>query len=106
MGRFVIVAYAPKAGMDEALLTAVRKHIQVLRAEDLVTDRPAYAMRASDGTVVEVFEWQSAEAIEKAHATPAVQSLWAEFAAAGDYRPLNSLAEAQNLFAEFDSIAI
>ena len=33
-------------------------------------------------------------------------SSWAEFAVACDYRPLNSLAEAQNLFAEFDSIAI
>ena len=79
MGRFVIVAYAPKPGMTDALLAAVRKHLQVLRAENLVTDRPAYVMRAADGTVVEIFEWQSNEAIEKAHSTPVVQALWAEF---------------------------
>ena len=37
-------------------MAAVRKHMQVLRAEKLVTDRPAYVMRAKDGTIVEVFE--------------------------------------------------
>jgi quinol monooxygenase YgiN len=106
MGRFVIVAYAPKPGMADALLAAVRKHLQVLHAENLVTDRPAYVMRATDGTLLEVFEWRSAEAIAKAHATPAVQALWAEFGAACDYRPLSGLAECQQLFAEFEPVAL
>ena len=106
MGRFVIVSYVPKPGMADALMAAVRKHLHVLRAEDLVTDRPAYVMRAADGTVVEVFEWRSAEAIAKAHSTPAVQALWGEFAAACDYRPLSRLAECQQLFAEFEPVAL
>jgi hypothetical protein len=106
MGRFVIVAYSPKPGMADALMAAVRKHLRVLRAEDLVTDRPASVMRAADGTVVEVFEWRSAEAIARAHATPAVQALWAEFGAACDYRPLGGLAECQQLFAEFEPVAL
>jgi quinol monooxygenase YgiN len=106
MGRFVIVAYSPKPGMADHLLAAVRKHLEVLRAEKLVTDRPAYVMRAADGTVVEVFEWQSAEAIAKAHSTAAVQALWAEFGAACDYRPLCGLAECQQLFAEFEPVAL
>ena len=106
MGRFVIVAYSPKPGMADPLLAAVRKHIEVLRAEDLVTDRPAYVMRAADGTVVEVFEWRSAEAIAKAHTSPAVQALWTEFGAACDYRPLNGLAECQQLFAEFEPVPL
>jgi hypothetical protein len=72
----------------------------------LVTERPAYVMRAADGTVVEVFEWQSAEAIAKAHSTAAVQALWAEFGAACDYRPLGGLAECQQLFAEFEPVAL
>ena len=100
MGRFVIVAYSPRPGRSEQLLAAVRKHMQVLRAEDLVTDRPAYIMRAVDGTVVEVFEWRSADAIAKSHQTPAVQALWSEFGEACDYRPLSGLAECQQLFAE------
>lgn len=106
MGRFVIVAYAPKDGMEARLLSAVRKHLAVLRAHDLVTDRPAYVMRAADGTIVEVFEWLSAESTEKAHSTPAVQELWEEFGAVCDYTPLSKLTESSNMFAEFDSIEI
>ena len=106
MGRFVIVAYAPKAGKEEQLLAAVRKHLQVLQAEQLVTDKPAYVMRAGDGTLVEVFEWRSAEAINEAHANPAVQALWADFGAACDYVPLNKLAETHQMFAEFDAVQL
>jgi hypothetical protein len=104
MGRFVIVAYKPKAGRETQLLAAVQKHLQVLKEQGLVTDRPAYAMRAADGTVVEVFEWQSAEAIAAAHANPAVQALWGEFGAACDYVPLTCLSEAHQMFAEFDAV--
>ncbi len=106
MGRFVIVAYAPKAGMEQQLLAAVRKHIQVLQTEELVTDRPAYVMRAVDGTIVEVFEWRSAEAVHQAHGNPAVQALWAEFGAACDYVPLSKLAETHQMFAEFDAVPL
>lgn len=104
MGRFVIVAYAPKPGKEAQLLAAVKKHLRVLKEQDLVSERPAYAMRAADGTVVEVFEWQSAEAIAKAHVNPAVQALWGEFGEACDYVPLTSLSESHKMFAEFDSI--
>ena len=33
MGRFVIVAYTPKAGREPQLLAAVKKHLEVLQAE-------------------------------------------------------------------------
>jgi quinol monooxygenase YgiN len=106
MGRFVIVAYAPKSGKAEQLLAAVRKHLQVLRTENLVTDRPAYMMRAADGTILEVFEWRSAEAIANARSTPVVQALWAEFGAACNYRPLSGIAECQQMFAEFEPVDV
>jgi hypothetical protein len=106
MGRCVIVAYTPKAGREEQLLAAVRKHLQVLRAEQLATDKPAYVMKAADGTIVEVFEWRSAEAIKQAHTNPAVASLWAEFGTACDYTPLMKLAECQQMFAEFDTVSL
>ncbi len=104
MGRFVIVAYTPKPGMEQGLLAAVDKHLRVLQTEQLVTDNPAYVMRAGDGTIVEVFEWRSPEAIEQAHDNPSVQALWAEFSAVCEYTPLNKLAEAQQMFAEFDAV--
>jgi quinol monooxygenase YgiN len=106
MGRFVIVAYTPKAGQERQLLAALKKHLQVLRTEQLVTDKPAHVMRAGDGTIVEVFEWRSAEAIHEAHSNPAVQALWGEFGTACDYTPLTKLAETQQMFAEFDAVEL
>ena len=106
MGRFAIVAYKPKTDKEQQLLAAVRRHLQVLRAEQLVTDRPAYVMRAADGSIVEVFEWRSAEAIHQAHSNPAVQALWADLGAACDYTPLTTLAETHQVFAEFDAVQL
>jgi hypothetical protein len=106
MGRFAIVAYTPKAGKSEQLLAAVRKHLSVLQEQHLVTERPGYVMRAADGSIIEVFEWRSAKAIQEAHGNPAVQALWAEFGAACDYTPLSRLAEAQQMFAEFDAVQL
>ncbi len=106
MGRFVIVAYKPKADKKQQLLDAVREHLEVLRSEQLVTERPACVMQAGDGTILEIFEWQSAEAITQAHSNPAVQALWAKFGAACDYMPLANLAECQQMFAEFDTVKI
>jgi len=105
MGRFVIAAYRPKEGRAQQLLAAVRAHAGVLRAEGLISDRPAHVMRAADGTVVEVFEWLSTAAIERAHSNPAVQALWAEFGAACDYVPIATVPEAQQIFSEFEALA-
>lgn len=82
----------------------LRKHLRVLAGEGLVTTTEASVMRSHDGTLVEVFEWHSAEAIEKAHSNPAVLALWSEFAAVRDYVPLASLAESQQMFAEFEPV--
>ena len=104
MGRFVIVAYTPKPGKGARLLNLVKKHLDVLRTEKLVTEKPAYVMKAADGTFVEIFEWRSAEAIAKAHNFKAVQALWEEFAEVCDYTPLTNLDEAKQMFAEFEAV--
>lgn len=104
MGRFVIAAYRPKPGMAAQLLDAVGRHMPVLRAEGLISDRTAHVMRAADGTVIEVFEWLSTAAIERAHSSPAVQALWAEFGAACDYVPIAAVPEAQQIFSEFEAL--
>jgi len=87
-------------------LAAVEKHLKVLQTEQLVTEKPAYVMRAGDGTIVEVFEWRSAQAVQEAHNNPAVQGLWAEFGAACEYTPHSKLVEAQQMFAEFDAVQL
>lgn len=104
MGRSVIVAYTPKPGKESDLLAVVRDHLDVLRSQGLVTDTRAQVMRAADGTIVEVFEWRSAQAIEQAHSNPAVLALWERFGAACDYTPLAKLPETRQMFAEFDSV--
>ncbi|MCA0242568.1 MAG: hypothetical protein LCI02_17095 [Proteobacteria bacterium] len=104
MGRFVIAGYRPKPGMAAALELLALRHWEVLHREALVTDRPAHLMRASDGTVVEVFEWLSTHSIARAHNSAAVQALWAEFAAVCEHVPLSQLPGADVPFAEFDAL--
>jgi hypothetical protein len=105
MGTMVIVAYRPKSGQAQELEALVREHVPCLRALGLVTERPAQAMRAKDGTIVEVFEWVQG-AIEAAHNSSRVAELWARFANACDYVPLGELPEAEAMFAEFEPIVL
>ncbi|GAA0755304.1 hypothetical protein LRH25_18770 [Ideonella azotifigens] len=105
MGVFVIVAYKPRRGQEQVLRSLIDKHLRVLAEQGLVSDRPAYVMQAAEGTLVEVFEWRSAEAVGAAHGNPAVLALWAEFAEVCDYVPLASLPESHTMFAEFTALA-
>ncbi len=104
MGRIVIVAYKPKPGKAAALKELTKSHHPRLKAEGLVTDREPTIMEAADETIIEVFEWQSADAIRQAHANPVVHQLWTEYAEVCDYVNLNSLTETANMFAEFNAI--
>ncbi|MEO3408177.1 hypothetical protein AAFN85_29955 [Mucilaginibacter sp. CAU 1740] len=101
MGQIVIVAYKPKPGKEETLKQLMKTHLPRLKQEGLVTDRESIIMEAADGTIIEVFEWLSAEAIANAHNNPVVQQMWSEYAAVCDYIPLNTLAEAGDMFATF-----
>lgn len=104
MGKIVIACYRPKPGMKERLAELTRRHVHRLRAEGLVTDREPIVMEAQDGTVVEVFEWKSAEAIEAAHSNPRVQRMWEEYANICEYVPIAELDEAKQLFSEFAAL--
>lgn len=106
MGRIVIAAFKPLPDRHHELREVVTKHWRILQEQGLVTERPRMVMQAADGTLLEVFEWRSAEAIEQGHKNPAVLALWAEFEAACEYVPLSSLAETQHPFSEFDALAL
>ncbi len=82
----------------------VRTRVPLLRAEGLVTDRAPIILRAKDGTIVEISEWKSAEAIEAAHQNPNVLALWGKFFELCDCVPLRSLAEAEEMFACFEPL--
>lgn len=104
-GVCVIVAYRPKPGKEAELLEIVRSRVPTLAREGLVTDRAPVLMRARDGTIIEVSEWKSQEAIEAAHRNPNVLALWGRFFAVCDCVPLKTLAEAEEMFAGFEPIA-
>jgi quinol monooxygenase YgiN len=103
-GVIVIVAYRPKPGNEKELLELVRNRVPTLRKENLVTDRAPTIMRSRDGTIIEVSEWKSREAIDAAHKNPNVLAMWNKFFAICDCVPLKTLAEADDLFASFQPI--
>ncbi len=106
MGVMVIAAFRPKPGKEDLLMACMRDHQPVLRAEGLVTDRPAYVMRAGDGTLLEVFEWNSQAAIDAAHGNPRVHGLWARYAGCCDYVTLGDLAESRVMFPGFEPVSV
>jgi hypothetical protein len=97
----VIAVYRPKEGKTAELEALLRDHMPILLSQDLVTARPSIAMRAKDGTIVEVFEWKSLKAIESAHTNPAVVEMWNRFAEACTYQKLVDLEESQQQWAGF-----
>ena len=99
-----IVAYQPKPGRESELLELVRSRVPTLRREGLVTERPSIILRAKDGTIVEVSEWKSPETIEAAHHNPNVLAMWNKFFELCDCVPLNTLAEAGEMFASFEPL--
>jgi uncharacterized protein (DUF1684 family) len=102
--RIVIVVYRPLQGKTQQLMSVVRRHLDVLASQHLVTERAPIVMRAKDGCIVEVFEWTSAKAIEDAHTNPVVQGLWREFSEVCTYEKPVSVTEFSNLFSEFEPI--
>lgn len=104
MGQIAIACYRPKPGQQAALEALARTHVPRLRALSLVTAREPVLMRAADGTVIEVFEWTSEQAIADAHEHPEVQVLWEEFGRLCDFLPLAQLPEASELFGGFEPL--
>ena len=102
--RIVMVAYKPKPGKEGELKTLALDHHSRLKAEDLVTDRLPILMQSQDGTIIEVFEWKSAEAIQQAHTNKAVGQMWQEFSQVSEYVPIGQVSESSNLFADYSCI--
>jgi hypothetical protein len=106
MGRLVIACYRPKPGHEDSLNALVRTHVSTLRGLELVTDRVPVTMRAADGTVVEVFEWVSDDAMAAAHAHPTVLRMWEAFGAVCDFVPIAAVPEAAGLFPAFTPVDV
>ncbi|MBV8514452.1 MAG: hypothetical protein JO260_04045 [Acidobacteria bacterium] len=104
MASISVACYKPRPGYEQALLELVRNHLPPLRAEGLVTNRASIVMRAGDGTIVEVFEWVSQDAIAGAHSNPTVLELWKRFEAVCTYVVPAGVLEFTKMFAHFEPI--
>lgn len=94
-------AYKPKLGQEEALMKLVERHLPKLRELEFATDRENYIARAQDGTIIEIFEWASMDAVNAAHRHPAVSDIWEKMTLVADFLPVNQLSECQSPFADF-----
>ncbi|WAS90355.1 putative quinol monooxygenase [Nannocystis punicea] len=101
MGVIVIACYRPLPGRAEELLELVRGHVPALRAQDLATDREPIVMRANDGSILEVFEWASEDAVRRAHENPVVKQLWQQFEAVCQWIAPSEVAELGRPFSHF-----
>ena len=104
MGSISVACYKPRPGCENALRDLVHNHLPPLRKLGFVTDRQPIVMRTADGTIVEIFEWVSQDAIRGAHNDPVVQDLWKKFEAVCSYEAPANLAEFQNMFGHFEAI--
>ena len=104
MGRIVFAVYRPHAGKETELLDLVREHMPVLKSQRLITDRKPMVMRANDNSIVEIFEWQSSQAISDAHSNPVVQELWDRFSQVCAFETPSNVDEFHNIFSEFEPI--
>ena len=106
MGVMVMALFRPKPGKEADLMACMRDHLPVLRAQGLATDRPTTILRASDGTLVEIFEWVSQAAIDAAHRNEEVGKLWARYEQSCDYVTLADLTEARQMFPGFELVTM
>ena len=104
MANLVIAMYRPRDGKADALLEEVSKHLPVLRELGLVTERKAVVLRAADGTLLEIFEWESEGAVKKAHDHPVVKQMWNRFEKVCTYVSLSDLEESKVPFPHFEPV--
>src|SRR5205085_11144993 len=104
MGRITIAAFQPKQGRESELLRVLADRLPLLRRLGLATQREPMLMRSREGVILQVSEWASDEAIDKAHDNAEVLAMWERFDACCAYVRLDSLAEAHDDFATFDAL--
>lgn len=104
MGQISIACYRAKPGKSAELEALASEHVPFLRSRGFASGRQPIIGRAKDGTIVEVFEWSSSDAINRAHSDTELQKLWERYGAVCDYVKLTDLAESSDLFAGFEPL--
>jgi len=104
MKKIAIACFKPNPHMESKLIELILMHGSALRRSGYVSETPSYRAKSSDGKIIEVFEWISNEAKEKAHQDPEIKSIWDEFESICEITILGSLPESKHKFANFNSL--
>src|SRR5476649_789872 len=104
MGILVICSYKPRAGHEDEARMLMQAHVPLLREHGLITERAVVQGAAQDGTLVEIFEWESVEKSRGAPGIAEIGSHWKAMSAVMDFVPLAELPEAKHPFAHFSPI--
>ena len=103
--QLVIAIYRPKPGGDARLRELIAGHVPQLRQLGLATERPVVLMQTLDGSAyLEVFEWATAEAAQKAHEMPEVTAIWGPMMEVADFPSLGDLEESKGRFPHFQPV--
>ena len=78
--RVVICTYRVKPGREEEFAKLLAGHWPMLKKLGLVADQPRMLLRAVAKThpsdFVEIMAWKNAQAVDTAHRSPEVRTLW------------------------------
>ncbi len=97
--------YRAKPGKDEELAALIQRHVPVLRAEGLATERASIVMRSPrDGTFIEIFEWSRPDEAHAAHTNPKVAEIWNAMEEVAEFLTLADVPEATVRFAHFEPV--
>ncbi|HYD20926.1 MAG TPA: hypothetical protein VEB40_05575 [Flavipsychrobacter sp.] len=105
MKKLAFAMYKPREGKAEELMDILKIHIPTLKEYDLITDKEPFTVLSENGTVIEIFEWASQEAIDLAHEHPAIRTIWGKMGPICDFVSMKDLPESQNAFPSFDILS-
>jgi quinol monooxygenase YgiN len=104
--EIVFALYRPHPGREAELRKILARHVPTLRRLEMATDREPIVVKSKNGTLVEIFEWATSDAAEKAHHHPEVAKVWEAIGKIADMPVLDSLEEAKQRFPHFEPVQL
>lgn len=90
----VFVLYKAKSGKHSQLREKLGQHAPVLRGKGLLSARPEMILDLGENCYMEIVEWASEDAAQRAHEIPEVQAIWGAFGELADFVSFSDLPEA------------
>jgi hypothetical protein len=102
----VIGVYHARPGREAETEALLRRHVPTLRRLGLATDRLGIVLRTpTEAVFLELFEWSTADAVDRAHGEAAVQEIWEALESAAEFVSLSHLPQSDKLFPLFEPVA-